>query len=154
MKPQTRKLQLVQLDKRLQLFRDLPSEKVLPPRGGWISAIRKSLGISGSVLAQRMGISQSAEAQFEKSEKERNITLQTLEKVAAALNADLVYAIVPKKSLQETLEDRAFVKAKERVLPLTNSMRLENQATSNEYLEHEVKELQKQLLENPRELWR
>ena len=84
MKPQTRKLQLVQLDKRLQLFRDLPSEKVLPPRGGWISAIRKSLGISGSVLAQRMGISQSAEAQFEKSEKERNITLQTLEKVAAA----------------------------------------------------------------------
>jgi len=101
-----------------------------------------------------MGISQSAEAQFEKSEKERNITLQTLEKVAAALNADLVYAIVPRKSLQETLEDRALAKAKERVLPLTNSMRLESQATSNEYLTREVKELQKQLLEKPKELWR
>jgi len=153
-KPQAQKLQLIQLDKRLQLFRDLPNEKRLPPRGGWISAIRKSLGISGSVLAQRMGISQSAEAQFEKSEKERNITLQTLEKVAAALNADLVYAIVPRKSLQETLEDRALAKAKERVLPLTNSMRLESQATSNEYLTREVKELQKQLLEKPKELWR
>jgi predicted DNA-binding mobile mystery protein A len=153
-KAQTQKLQLIQLDKRLQLFRDLPGEKRLSPRGGWISAIRKSLGISGSVLAQRMGISQSAEAQFEKSEKERNITLQTLEKVASALNADLVYAIVPRKSLQETLEDRALVKAKERVLPLTNSMRLEGQATSNEYLNREVKELQKQLLENPKDLWR
>jgi len=153
-KPQAQKLQLIQLDKRLQLFRDLPNEKRLPPRGGWISAIRKSLGISGSVLAQRMGISQSAEAQFEKSEKERNITLQTLEKVAADLNADLVYAIVPRKSLQETLEDRALAKAKERVLPLTNSMRLESQATSNEYLTREVKELQKQLLEKPKELWR
>jgi len=101
-----------------------------------------------------MGISQSAEAQFEKSEKESSITLQTLEKVAAALNADLVYAIVPRKSLQKTLEDRALVKARERVLPLTTSMQLESQATSDEYLTREVNDLQKQLLENPKELWR
>jgi len=154
LKPQIQKLQLAQLDKRLQFFRDLPNEKRDPPRGGWISAIRKSLGISGNALAQRMGISQSAEAQFEKSEKERSISLQTLEKVAAALNADLVYAIVPRKSLRDTLEDRAFVKAKERVLPLANSMRLENQATSSEHLAREVEALQKQLLENPKELWR
>lgn len=154
MKSQSQKLRLIQLDKRLQLFRDLPSEKRLPPRGGWISAIRKALGISGSVLAQRMGVSQSAEAQFEKSEKQRNITLQTLEKAAAALNADLVYAIVPRKSLQGTLEDRAFVKAQERVLPVANSMRLESQATSSENLTREIEELQKQLLENPGELWR
>ena len=154
MKPQIQKLQLVQLDKRLQFFRDLPNEKRAPPRGWWISAIRKSLGISGSVLAQRMGISQSAEAQFEKSEKERSISLQTLEKVATALNADLVYAIVPRKSLRDTLEDRALVKARERVLPLANSMRLENQATSSEHLAREVEALQKQLLENPKELWR
>lgn len=154
MKSQSQKLQLVQLDKRLQFFRDLPREKRSPPRDGWISAIRKSLGISGSVLAHRMGISQSAEAQFEKSEKESSITLQTLEKVAAALNADLVYAIVPRKSLQKTLEDRALVKARERVLPLTTSMQLESQATSDEYLTREVNDLQKQLLENPKELWR
>ena len=154
MKAQTQKLQLVQLDKRLQVFRDLPNEKRSPPRGGWISAIRRSLGISGRVLAQRMEVSQSAEAQFEKSEKEQSITLQTLEKVANALNADLVYAIVPRKSLQETLEDRAFVKAKERILPLINSMRLESQATSKEHIAREVTDLQKQLLENPKELWR
>ena len=80
--------------------------------------------------------------------------MQTLEKVATALNADLVYAIVPRKSLRDTLEDRAFVKAKERVLPLANSMRLESQATSSEHLAREVEELQKQLLENPKELWR
>ena len=154
MKPQIQKLQLVQLDKRLQFFRDLPSEKRVPPRGGWISAIRKSLGMSGIALAQRMGVSQSAEAQFEKSEKERNISLQTLEKVAVALNADLVYAIVPRKSLQGTLEDRAFEKAKERVLPLANSMRLERQETSSEHLTREIEALQRQLLENPKELWR
>jgi len=154
MKSSAQKLQLIQLDKRLQPFRDLPAAKKTSPRDGWISAIRKSLGISGSVLARRMGVSQSAEAQYEKSEKERSISLQTLEKVAAALNADLVYAIVPRKSLQATLADRAYKKASERVLPLANSMQLESQATSSEHLAREIEELQKQLLDNPKELWR
>jgi predicted DNA-binding mobile mystery protein A len=154
MNMRTRKLQLSQLDERLNQFRKLASERSSPPRGGWIAAIRKALGMSGSVLAQRMGVSQSAEAQYEKSEKERSITLQTLEKVANALDAELIYAIVPRRSLQEILEKKALQTARERILPLAHSMQLESQATSSERLDREVDELQKQLLERPRELWR
>ena len=154
MNNRTRQLQLIQLDKRLQMFRQLTYEKMLSPREGWIAAIRNALGMSGSTLAQRLGVSQSAEAQYEKSEKERSISLQTLEKVAHALDAELIYAIVPRSSLQGTLEARALEKAKERILPLAHSMSLEDQATSSESLKRELKDIQKQLLENPKKLWR
>ena len=154
MNARTQQLQLTQLDKRLDIHRLLPREKALPPREGWIAAIRKALGMSGSVLAQRMGISQSAQAQYEKSERERSISLQTLEKVAHALDAELVYAIVPRLTLRATLEEKALEQAKERVLPLAHSMGLESQATSSESLQSEVEQIQKQLLENPKQLWR
>ncbi len=49
--------------------------------------------------------------------------MQTLEKVATALDADLVYAIVPRRPLKEVIEERAAEVARERILPIAHSMR-------------------------------
>lgn len=143
-----------QLDRRLHAIRRIPIEQLQPPRGGWIVAIRKALGMSGSYLAEQIGVTQSAQAQFERNEQERSISLQTLEKIAAALDADLVYALVPRKPLHKTLEERALEKARERVDPLAHSMGLESQATSPDHLESDVVQVQQELLKRPRELWR
>jgi len=154
MSKQTHMLQVAQLDRKLSFFQDLPVSQKTPPGSGWIGAIRKALGMSGEVLAARMGVSQPAEAQFEKGERDKSISLQTLQKVADALDADLVYAIVPRRPIKRILEERAMEKARERVLPLAHSMNLESQGTSDSRLEEEVKELAQQLVNRPRELWR
>jgi len=144
-------LQVRQLDQSLELLRQLTFVKKATPKSGWIAAIRKSLGMSESALAKRLGVSQSAEAQYEKSEKAGTITLQTLEKVAAALDADLVYAIVPRRPLKEIIEERAAEVARGRILPIAHSMSIEDQSAS---VEDDIENLKRQLLEHPRELWR
>ena len=148
------KLQLKQLDRKLRSFREMPVESKSPPRKGWISAIRRALGMSGTILAARMQVSQSAETQFEKGEQDKSISLATLQKIAEALDAELVYAIVPRKPIEEILKERAVETAWQRIQPLAHSMNLENQGTSDERLKHEVEELAQELMKRPKELWR
>jgi predicted DNA-binding mobile mystery protein A len=147
-------LQVEQVDRKLNFFRKLPDEQKAPPRVGWIRTIRKAMGMSGEVLAARLGVSQSAEVQFEKGERDQSISLQTLKKIANALEADFVYAIVPRRPIRKILEERAMEKAQERIRPLVHSMHLESQGTNSTSVEIEVKELARQLLERPKELWR
>ena len=75
-----------------------------------------------------MGVSQAAVAQFEKSEVEGTITLKSLRSAAEALDCALVYALVPRKPLEELLRDRAAVLADEQLLRTHHTMSLENQA--------------------------
>lgn len=69
------------------------------PANGWIQAIRTSLGMTSRQLAARIECSQSTLAALEKSEAEDRITLQSLRKVADALDCDLQYVLVPRSSL-------------------------------------------------------
>jgi predicted DNA-binding mobile mystery protein A len=98
-----------------------------------------------------LGVSQSAQAQYEKREKYGSITLQTLEKVAHAMDAELVYAIVPRRPIKETLEEKAEEIARKRILPLAHSMSLEDQSAD---IHEEIEDLKQELLRRPRDLWR
>jgi predicted DNA-binding mobile mystery protein A len=144
-------LQIKQLDQSLEKWRQLEVTHSSIPKKGWIAVIRKSLGLTGNALASRLAVSQSALAQYEKSEKDGSITLQTLEKVAHAMDSELVYAIVPRMPLKETLEAKAEEIARKRILPLAHSMSLENQSAD---IHEEIEELKRELLERPRDLWR
>jgi predicted DNA-binding mobile mystery protein A len=144
-------LQVKQLDQKLEKWRQLQATNVSVPKKGWIAAIRKSLGLSGTALASRLGVSQSAQAQYEKNEKDGSITLQTLERIAHAMDAELVYAIVPRRPIKETLEEKAEEIARKRVLPLAHSMSLEAQSAE---VYEEIEDLKRELLTRPRELWR
>lgn len=72
-----------------------------PPAGGWVRTIREALGMSQRDLAQRMGVSHAAVAKMESSEKARTAQLSTLQRAAEAMDCDVVYAIVPRTSLDD-----------------------------------------------------
>ncbi|MDO8714448.1 MAG: mobile mystery protein A [Polynucleobacter sp.] len=145
-------LQLHQMDSTLTKLRDIrpPSR----PSAGWVKAIRESLGMSASAFARKLGVTPSSIAKFEKSEADEKITLASLRKLASALDCELQYTLVPRKSLEEILEDRAIAVAKERLRPISHSMSLENQSVDKAASNKQLQLLAKEILDGPRRnLW-
>ena len=146
-----RSLALHQLDETLDRWRALPRSR---PSGGWLRAIRQTLGMTTRQLAKYVGVTQAAVVDAERAEAKGDITLATLQRYATALGCELSYALVPKRSLQETVEERADRIARDQVSRVRHSMALEDQLTSNNHLEREVTELRRRLLEGRRSrLW-
>jgi predicted DNA-binding mobile mystery protein A len=104
-----------------------PATRFTPPVRGWIKAIRGSLGMSTVQLARRLRIKQPSVVDLEKSEAKGTIELDTLRRVAAALDCTLVYALAPNKPLEASVRDRARAFARRRLEPVEHSMLLENQ---------------------------
>lgn len=69
--------------------------KLERPASGWIRTIRESLGLSTTQTAERLGVSQPRIIALERGELKGSLTLQTIRKVATALDCTLVYALVP-----------------------------------------------------------
>ena len=116
------------LDERLSPFNDENCFAV-PPKG-WIRAIRDALGMSALQLAMRIGVKQQSVADLEKSEAHGTIQLKTLRRVAEALDCTLVYALVPKSSLADTVRTRARDIAREELERIGHTMDLEAQGLS------------------------
>src|SRR5262245_41585381 len=91
--PQTN-LARLRLDERLTTMRRAVTQ-LKPPNSGWIAAIRKALGMTQTQLADRLGVGKASVADVERSEKDERIQLDTLKRVAAALECELVYALIP-----------------------------------------------------------
>lgn len=135
-------LQLHVLDRHLQEIH--VGEK---PTDGWIKAIRKSLGMTASQLAERLGISQQSTTRLEENEVSEVITIKSLRKVATALDCKLVYALVPNQgSLERTIKQQAYRKATELMSAVDHSMKLEAQGVGN--LEEKILELAEDLSKN------
>ena len=146
-----RSLPLQQLDKTLDPWRSLPRSR---PSGGWLRAVRQALGMTTRQLAKSVGVTQAAVVDAERTEAKGDITLATLQRYAAALDCELSYALVPKRPLQEAVEERADRIARDQVSRVKHSMALEDQSTSKEHLERETAELRRKLLEGKRSrLW-
>ena len=92
------------LARRLKKWKSFVREP--PPPCGWVRAIREALGMTAAQLGERLRISQAGVAALELSERRGRIKLTTLRKIAAKLDCDLVYALVPRKPLDELLRDR------------------------------------------------
>jgi predicted DNA-binding mobile mystery protein A len=145
-----------------QFDRDLPalqkSARLLAsktPREGWARSIRKSLGMSMRSLATQLGFKEpSSVKELERNECAGTITLQTLKRAADALDADFVYAIVPRKSLRNVISARAREVAKSRIVPLAKSMALEEQGLTKAEIARQIDELAKELMAKPEGLWR
>jgi len=124
------------------------------PKEGWIRTLRKTLGMSSPQLATRLDVSKSQASQIERMEIEDRITLKQLRRVADALDCDLVYALVPRQSIDSMIRDRAKLKAEQLVSKTDMQMKLEAQQLSNEKLQEQVKfETERLVREMPRDLW-
>jgi predicted DNA-binding mobile mystery protein A len=138
------------LDERLLPLK--PEERFDAPPKGWLRAIRQALGMTGVQFAKRLRISpQSAEA-LEKSEAAGTVQLNTLRRAAEALDCRLVYALVPRSSLEGAFNARARRIAMQDLGRVAHSMALEGQATGDADLEARTEAYIEDSL-NERDLW-
>ncbi len=143
-------LHLRQLTRKVSALRRLGN----PPKQGWLREIRRALGVSTYQLARRIGVSQPVAARYEAGERDGSITINTLRKVAAALECELVYALVPRVSFEEILRRRAHEVATKMVERASHSMDLEAQHVPKREFEKQVEELAGDLATGrPRALW-
>ena len=146
-------LALRQIDQRLAQWRRIADD--VPPRGGWLRTIREALGMSAAQLAGRLGVTQQAIVNFERNEAAGKITLQSLQRVAQALDCRVVYALVPNKPLAQMRQERALALADQLVRPVAHSMKLEAQGVSDRETQRQRKELAGEILRSSaRKLWR
>lgn len=125
------------------------------PPSGWVKTLREVMGMSAAYLAKRLGVVPSTVLRLEASEADDTITLASLRRMAEALDCELQYALVPRKSIAQTLQTRADRVARERMATVAHTMALEAQATSAESVEVQVQEMADSLLKGSRrELWR
>jgi len=140
------------LDSRLEPLRNLNLFE--QPNRGWIRAIRDGLGMTAAQLARRMGVKQSTVSEYEKGERARTVTLETLDRAAEALGCRLVYALVPEKSLEATVRERARLVACHQVQRVARTMTLEAQRLETDAEARQVASLAEKLIaETPASLW-
>lgn len=119
-----------QLDKTLSGY--ATAKQTTPPVKGWIRAIREALGMSGKQLANRLSVSQPRIPRLEKDEVAGVVSLKTMRQAAEAMDCVFVYAIVPRKTLEETVREQARKVAETRTQRVSHSMLLEAQNLSND----------------------
>ena len=124
------------------------------PHEGWISTMRKALGMSAPALAKRLGVTKPAIYQAERKERDGGVTLVHMERLAEAMGGKFVYAIVPDGQVEDILRDQARAKAEAVVRRASAHMALEKQSLSSEQMRAEIERLAEQLLrERPSDFW-
>jgi len=142
-KAQFRQLRLKQLTRTLAVFEK--AKDAVRPKRGWLRAIREATGLSLTEVGKAIGATPSHLQALEKSEADERITLNTLKKVASAMDCKLVYAIVPQSgTLEDLAQKRAYKQAAAQVRAVEHTMALEDQAAGR--VEEKIKEETRRLL--------
>ncbi len=141
-----------QIDGSLSGFAFL--KKLRTPPLGWIRSIREGLGMSGRQLARRLNTSKQSVARLEQDEVVGSITIKTLRKVAESLDCVLVYSLIPRTSLEDTVRKRAEEVARERLKIVDQTMVLEKQKIKDKNLKNLFSEDVEGIMNDmPRDLW-
>lgn len=144
--------QRTHLDAKLAKLRPA-LDQVGVPRGGWLRAVRESLGMSAEQLGRRLGISRQTVLKLEGNEVRKALTLQSLDRAARALGCRVAYAIVPERSLEEQLDERARIVARRNLERVAHSMSLEAQQLPADLHELQVAELARDLKTKLGQIW-
>jgi predicted DNA-binding mobile mystery protein A len=110
--------------------------------------------MSGANVAERMGVSRAAIFQAERNERRGAITIAQMRKIAAAMDAEFVYAVVPKRSVEDVIRAQALRKAEARIRRVSSHMALESQSLSSEQTRRRITNLAEELVrEMPPDFW-
>lgn len=138
------------LDQRFLRLKPLIDEP--RPHRGWVRAIRDALGMSGPELATRMGLKKSTIGDLERSEKQRSVGLDTLDRAADALGCEVVYFLVPRTSLEDQVRAQARAKAGRHLGRVAHHGRLEDQELTDDVALAQLDRFAVQLMDR-RGLW-
>ncbi len=121
---------------------------------GWLKTVRKTLGMSGTQLAKRLGVTKGQVSQTESGELSGSVTIKTMQKMAQAMDCRFVYAVVPVNKVEEVIKKRAYQKAHEQIKSASTQMALEAQSLSDKQLVLAVDELASEIIKKmPSDLW-
>jgi transcriptional regulator with XRE-family HTH domain len=93
----------LELERQMRPYRR--ARKNPRPPEGWLRAMRLAIGLPAERVARGMGFTKKMVFQTERAEQRRKISLEQLERMARALECDLVYGLAP---WHRSLEDRAL----------------------------------------------
>lgn len=122
-------------------------ERLKVPPEGWLRTTRKTLGLTLTQLAKRLGVTHSLIARNEHAELEGSITIKTMNAMANTMHCKFVYAIVPNESIDAILYAQAQKKATKIVQRISDHMALEDQELSTKALSEEIEKVTQELLE-------
>lgn len=137
------------LDKRLGT---VDRGALTPPTAGWVRAIRDALGLSGRQLGTLLGVTAASVSDLEDSERAGTAQLATLRRAADAMNCELVYAFVPRTSLDDTIHRQAQQVARHELARVNTTMRLEDQGLPDDEIDTRVVQFAETVLDDPA-LW-
>lgn len=124
------------------------------PFKGWIQSIRIALRMNTRQLAKRIGVARQRISAIEKEEIHGNITVNTMKKVAEALDCKFVYCLLPNTSLDNTLRKQAERVIINRMKHINQSMLLEKQELSEKEMQKSINDaIEKILISSPKTIW-
>jgi len=129
-------------------------ENMAKPSEGWLSVLRKALGMSGSEVAARMGVSRNAVYQAERNERDGAITIHQMQKLAEAMGGRFVYAVIPDGSVGDVIHAQAQRKAEALIRRASAHMALEKQSLPSAQTRRRIDELAAELVRDmPPDFW-
>lgn len=128
--PNMKKLLLIQADRFIKPLHTL--KLIPPPKTGWIRYIRQALGMTALQLAKRINVSRRRITKIEEDETQEALTIKTLKNIANAMECQLVYAIVPKTTIMQTIESQAKKIVSKQLKEISHHMKLENQGITDQ----------------------
>ncbi|WP_424969577.1 helix-turn-helix domain-containing protein [Dinoroseobacter sp. S76] len=119
------------------------------PEKGWIASVRYALGMSAEQVAKRKGVSRNAVYQAERSELDGGVSINQMQRLAAAMGGRFVYAIVPDERIEDLLYRQALKKAKHFIQEEPDSAKWSND-DRQDWIEDKAAEL---LHDFPTDFW-
>jgi predicted DNA-binding mobile mystery protein A len=128
---------------------------LMEPSEGWLSTLRKVLGMSGAQVAARAGVSRNAIYQAERNEREGAITINQMRKLAEAMGGRFVYAIIPEGGkVEDVIRAQARRKAEARIKRASAHMALEKQSLTAKQNAQRIESLADELIRDmPSDFW-
>ncbi|WGD50969.1 mobile mystery protein A [Bradyrhizobium sp. CB1650] len=124
------------------------------PPEGWLRTVRNALGMSGSQLAKKLGVTRARIPQIEQAELSGAATLKSMQAAAEAMGCRFVYAVLPVGTIQDVIAAQARKKAQALVRRASTHMALEDQVLSKEKMAAEVERIAAKLVrEMPSDFW-
>jgi predicted DNA-binding mobile mystery protein A len=109
--------------------------------------------MSRADLAKRLRITRQGVLRIEAAEAAGAITLSKLREVAAALDCDVYYSLVPREPLEDVVNNRARLLAEQQLSRVEHTMRLEDQLPHRPDRDELIDDLARKIADS-RALWR
>ncbi len=147
-----KKLMREQIDQKLSMLRKF--DEFGMPENGWIKTIREALGMTTKQMAAKTSFDQSRISRLENAEKDGNLKLSSLKKIARGMGMRFVYGFVAGTTLEQMVRDQAEKIVKQRLKRLDDTMALELQGLSSKEKEKALKDMiEKIMIDAPKDFW-